>query len=416
MRVVGAYVKNLIGLGLLAVAAVLLVYKLWHARSMRHSPRTWAILSMVSCFAVSMAFSVPTVSVWTAQHTGVPNIGRILTYSLASGAGASSLCLALVWRYPAPRAWLTVRWVIAVYAAANIVFWVLFAVSPVPEERPTDFPTHYAHLPTISAFLLLFCVSNAIAFGVLGRWCLTWARSGDFTALPWLRWGLRLYGATGVVITTMVTLGVGTIVGTWLDRDMQPLFSVATDVLLPIATVLLLLALTVPVAGPAVLRLRDRVAKWRAFFALRALHVALRTVAPDNVMVAHGRTLDPHHRVRRALIELNDWRATLNPLFSPAVRQAEEERGRNGGLRGEDLDAMVEAAQLSAALELWNSGMRRLTPSGADAGPAERTRDGNGTIDDELAWWTGVARAHSRRVRLSPETAAPRPRGQATDA
>lgn len=118
------------------------------------------------------------------------------------------------------------------------------------------------------------------------------------------------------------------------------------------------------------------------------------------LVVARGKTLNPHHRVRRMMIELNDWRTTLSAMFAPAVGDAARERGRSRGLAGENLEALVEAAQLRTACADWERGVR---PPGSPAGAQneETTRDGTGSIDAEVVWWLRVARA------LKSETALP---------
>jgi hypothetical protein len=125
------------------------------------------------------------------------------------------------------------------------------------------------------------------------------------------------------------------------------------------------------------------------FLALRPLHRTLTEVNPDAIFVARGRRLDLQHRIRRSIIELSDWRWTLAPLFDAGVEEAACELGRERGLTGERLTVLVEAAQLTAALNAWRRGAR------SAAAPAERfhdERDGN-DLDLELAWWSQVARA-----------------------
>ena len=120
---------------------------------------------------------------------------------------------------------------------------------------------------------------------------------------------------------------------------------------------------------------------WRVFVRLRPLH---RQVDPATVLVGRGKRFDPHHRVRRMLLELGEWRWALTPRLDPTVAARAERLGRRAGLSGTALLAAVEAAQLKAA-----AASDRRTPDGD-----VRTADGTG-VADERAWWTAVARAYA---------------------
>ncbi|WP_441297560.1 DUF6545 domain-containing protein [Actinosynnema sp. ALI-1.44] len=100
--------------------------------------------------------------------------------------------------------------------------------------------------------------------------------------------------------------------------------------------------------------------------------------------MARGKRLCPHHRVRRQLLELSEWRWALAPRFDPDVRSAAERTARVRGLSGTDLDSAVEAAQLKAAV---NHSRRA-----AGTAYPEATQDGSG-LDSECAWWVAVAQA-----------------------
>jgi hypothetical protein len=121
----------------------------------------------------------------------------------------------------------------------------------------------------------------------------------------------------------------------------------------------------------------------------------LRFVNPAVVFVAKGKTFSPHHRVRRQLLELSEWRWALAPRFDPEVRAAAERIGIDRGLTGDELLAAVEAAQLKAAIVTRRQGQTAMSPV------VEITRDGSG-LDSEYAWWIAVARA----LRHSPVVSA----------
>lgn len=399
-------VRTFIGLGCVLAGTLLLVLRVRQTRSRWRSPRVWALWAAVFFFSTAELFSVPENSLWVGDVTGIPNLARIVTYISVSATAVAFLTLALVWRYPARTAWSKVRGLLVVYIAAVITATVLFALSNVPEERPEDFPTHYATQPTVVALLMVLLAVTLTSFVLLAYWCFTWAGSDDFADLPHLRVGLRLYGSVGVTFSTWLSLTlVLVIAANYFDSDaLGTVYKLAAYVLPLLAVALLAAALVVPVWGRRRLAARRWVGQWRAFVTLRSLHRTLQPVAPASVMVTRGKTLDPHHRVRRMMIELNDWRTTLSPLFDPAVREAAEERGQGRGLAGEQLEALVEAAQLRAATREWCDGTR---PSPAAANPQddEWIRDGGGSVDAELAWWIRVARA-SRRGMPPPASTA----------
>jgi hypothetical protein len=148
------------------------------------------------------------------------------------------------------------------------------------------------------------------------------------------------------------------------------------------ATALVALAARLPAGVEVALRAWRWAAMWRVFGQLRTLH---RHVDPATVLVGRGRRFDPYHRVRRALLELGEWRWALTSRFDPDVAARAEQLGRHAGLAGTALLAAVEAAQLKAA-----AGTARRA-----AGHHAPTADGTG-VADECAWWTAVARAYRR--------------------
>jgi uncharacterized protein DUF6545 len=380
------------------MASMLIVYKMRQARSRRRHSRMWALWGTVWAFAVAQLFSVPANAIWIGEFTGISNLARIVTYSVVCAGAGACVTLALLWRYPARSARPKVRRVLTAYGLVIIVLMVLFSLSSVPEERPLDFPIHYSGQPTVAALMVVATVAAAIGYGTLAYWCFAWAGSEDFAGLTWLRRGLRLYGATASTFTLWVSLTLVLTLTAGLSGSdaLSPVQARAVNVFSLVSILLLVASLTVP-RWP---ELRNWWGQLRAFFILRPLHGVLRPVAPANVIVAEGKRFSPHHRVRRMVIELNDWRTTLRPHFDPVVRQTAEEHGENSGLTGEGLEAMVEAAQLREAALGWRQGA---TPSHAPtAAPLdeESIRDGSGSIDAELAWWIHVAQAYKADTPL----------------
>lgn len=391
-------VRDLVFLLCAVAFAGVFVYKFRHLWSRWSSPMLWALCSIPLLGATDMWVLAPSNQSWLNEVTGVSNIGALFSNVLASAMAASFLTVALLWRYPAPEAWPRICRVLIAYGAAIAAASTLFAISSVPEERLTDFGTNYATQFTVAAFLTICLAADVGGTAVLAILCLDWARRRDYAQVPWLRRGLRLYGL-GSLVTALALFGEWVILASnWFGLHAWNSFTgVPTMFAALVAGPLVTGGLVVPIWGPRWPAVRRWMHLWRVLPVLRSLHRALRPVAPDIVFVSPGRRWNPHHRVRRMVIELSDWRWMLAPLFDPAVAAQAEERGRRAGLTGDALAAAVEAAALDAAVRAWERGDR------PDAGPTgerpthqeEDIRDGT-DLETELAWWLEVARAFGR--------------------
>ncbi|SEG56417.1 hypothetical protein SAMN04489712_106311 [Thermomonospora echinospora] len=368
----------------------ILVYKVRHMRAQRGNAGLWALCGTVFFFGMTMWSASPASAAWINRVTGVTNLAELVAAVCLSALAASFLVLALLWRYPAAVAWRRLRWVLVVYSLVIVTISVLFALSEVPVERTIDYPYYYATQPTVAVSYAIYYSATLIGSAILARWCFTWARHDDYAALPYLRRGLRLYAGAGVTMTTYSALRLVSIGGNWFGTDvLNQAGSVTSLVAAPFGCFFLTAAMVVPMWGPRWPVVRRTVRRWPRYRTLRSLHRRLTEVNPSVVFVARGRRLDLQHRIRRAIIELSDWRWALAPLFDTAVEDAVWALGRARGVPAEQLPVLVEAAQLRVALESWRRGAR-----GAEA-PADRfhdERDGN-DIDLELAWWCQVARA-----------------------
>ncbi|WP_046470407.1 MAB_1171c family putative transporter [Allosalinactinospora lopnorensis] len=375
-----------------AVLVAVLVYKLRHLRARWGDPRLWALCTVLFLLVVIMWFSAPASQSWAGRVTGIPNFAVLLNLCFSSAVAAAYLTLALLWRYPTERAWPPIRWILTAYALTLAAMVVLFGLSSVPEERPFDFPVYYATQPTVAAFVGIWLVSLLVGGTILAYWCFSWARAED-SNLPWLRCGLRLYGTVPLIGNAYALLQLAAVCANWFGvHALNPL---ARWLTLPAGIAvgaLLAAALVVPVWGPRWPAVRLWARRWRVLPALWSLHRALRPVAPEVVFVAPGKRLNPHHRVRRMMMELSDWRWMLAPLFDPAVAAAAQRAGRQAGLTEHQISTVIEAAQLKAAARAWGDGARASdTAAERHSSCEEAPRDGAGV--DELTWWLHLARA-----------------------
>lgn len=134
---------------------------------------------------------------------------------------------------------------------------------------------------------------------------------------------------------------------------------------------------------------------WRHLWMLRALGPLWERMIntfPQVDLPEHGTRglLDPQFRMYRRVIEIDDGRAMLRPYMRPEVASAVAAAAAQFGLRGEELRATVEAAEIVAALRA-----RRVadcydpppTPTHAEAEVPD--------LDAEAEWLVKVARAYA---------------------
>jgi hypothetical protein len=375
---------NLIYLSCGVVGLLLLAYKIRALRSSWGSPRVVALISTVSFSAFAILFAAPANITWINWVSGVPNFTALLVYSLVVGFAGSSFALVLFWRYPVVQAWQRVRLIVVSYGSIIAAMIVLFFKSEVDEERQVDFDTFYATQPTVAVFLFIYFVATAVGCGGQAYHCWQGARDEAISARPWLARGLRWYSATGLFPVAFAVIKLFVLLMNWSGERSFDVLSTAAPLMASLSIFPLVIAMALPVFGPRRPSPSLWVRRWRTYFALRPLHRALVHVNPGIVLVAPGKFLNPHHRVRRQIIELNDWRWALTPYFDLTVGEAATSLAREASLTKDEVAAVVEAAQLRAA---GSSDGRSRTPKPR---PASEIVDG-----------TDLAAEHDRWVRIS---------------
>ncbi|MEO3787745.1 MAB_1171c family putative transporter [Actinocorallia sp. B10E7] len=367
------------------------LYKLRHLRSRWESPRLWALCAAILSTAATLGLAAPSNVLWVDHTTGIPNLATLLVAACQTVSGGVYLTLALLWRHPFREAWPLVRWIVLSCPLCIVTLSVLFFASSIPVERTEDFNLYYADQPTVAAFSLLWLSWVLAGHATLAYWCLRWTREPDYAGFPWLRRGLRLYGAYGVDVALFPLVGILAIVAHLTGvAELDGLYKATGPVVAPVGVLLVTAALTLPAFGPKLEEVGAWTFRWRLYLRLRPMHRELVKVAPELVYTAPGRRFDPYHRTRRMVLELSDWRWSLAPLFDPELAELAERWGHRAGYRGEALAAMVEAAQLRHALQAWTRGERS---TAGDHGGGE-ARDGAFTT--ELTWWVQVADAFCR--------------------
>lgn len=250
--------------------------------------RVWSLLAGVFLFTNGALLSRPVVII-----PSVPNLSRLVAYCAGLAFMACSLALLLAWREK------RVRWVLIGYALIAVAEVVLFVLAPVPREHGTGFTSYYQDQPLVIAMSLVYSTACALGELALIMLCLRVARDQD---RAWLRHGLRIYAVLAIVPLGYYASRVLTRVTGVLDGWIP---STLLTTMILVAPAVLAVGLPVWVRwAPVLLRWT---ARWRVFWRLRPEHRRLRHVNPDVVFVSRGKRFDPHHRVRRTVLELGEW-------------------------------------------------------------------------------------------------------------
>jgi hypothetical protein len=347
----------------------------------------WLILIGLAC---SFTFTAPVPYRAVAELTGVPNIGRLLSHIcilLAAWATQAMLMGLTKSEHREHRWWL---------GTAIVALTVVFALADTPIDDPR-FAGRYAETPWVLEYWLVFVAGLAPAFVNVVRLCWRYARlSGSAIG----RLGLRLI-SIGIVVSLVYHVHKGIFFAANRFDFYYPNFGGLWDrTLPPIATVLVLIGATLPSWGPRIglSALFDWAGRWRTYQRLRPLWFALYQANPQIALVQPKPALlefllptDLDLRLYRRVIEIRDGRLALQPYLDPKVGLAARDRS---SVTGQELDAIVEATTLAAAVDAKRSGAppRTTEPVAVPGG-----RD----LESDTAFLNDVARAY-RKLKLVP--------------
>jgi hypothetical protein len=395
--------------GVTALAWAVVAYKL---PSLLRSPKDPARRSYwLSLFAMAAALTVllPQVYLWLDRVTAVPNLSRLLGDSLGIVAAWAGQSLLLYANYPVvearPRSQ-RLSWALVAVLAAMAV---CFALAPAqPEDRA--FTGHYAHVPAILAYRLIFLGWLGVAMVNFTR--LSW-RYAHVSLHASLRAGFRLVAVGGVLGLGYVANEVLRSGATYLNVA-DPLPAARLSQLLIAGFMATgLIGTTMPAWGPhagipALVDWLHRYHSLRRLYPLwRALYqaspqIALFPPVPFLADILAWRKLE--FRLQRRVVEIRDGQLMLRPYRHPAAIEYARELCANIRLAEEEAAFVLEATDLAVALQMRAAGrvMGSVTPTplapvGAD-------------LDSEAAALERVARCyrHSPLVqavlaRLQPD-------------
>lgn len=373
--------------GASAAGGAAFVYKL---RDLLRTPRNHllrAICTSVFLASTSIFFAAPTVVAFVNRATGVSNFAAPLVYSIVVSLGASLLVLVLYWRGPADKARRTARWWLLTYAAVLVALNALFVLGNAKLERRVDFDTYYATTPYIAEFIILYLMAHAVAALALFLVSWRWAR---IAGRPWLCRGLRVIALGNVCGLGFDLAKLIAVIARWLDRDVDWLSSSIAPALGALGTLIAAVGLLLPTAGERLTRMAGWIARYRAYRELFPLWDALSTATPDIVPDVHIPRWHFELRLTRRLAEINDGRLVLRSHIHPQVGEAALRLGRGAGLTGLELQAVIEAARLKAAVTAKAANREFALQAVADT-------DTLGGIDglSELVWLSKVSQAFS---------------------
>jgi hypothetical protein len=372
-----------------AAAVAALLYRLRLLRRSPHQAFDWAICVLLFLVAACLFTAAPAVYSLVGRVSGVANLGALLVYAVVHCEGAAAVVLVILWRDPWEQAWPAVRRWFLGYAIILAIMILFFFLGDTPLPHALDFDTYYARTPFIAGFTVVHLLAHAIACATVAVLCWRWAK---VAGRPRLRLGLH-------AITIGATIGglgfnvckLTAVTARWLGRDLDVLSTRVGPGLAAGATIIIAAGFVVPAVDRHLIRAHAWVIRARAYHTLHPLWRALRDASPQIVPPIRLPWWDVELRLTRRLTEISDGRLAMRGYFDPRVVQSVCRLGSRAGLPGSDLDALIEAAQLKAAVRAKAHNAQK--PAGrAGSTPARGGADGA----TELAWLVAVSRAFAR--------------------
>ncbi|MEU7156087.1 MAB_1171c family putative transporter [Streptomyces chrestomyceticus] len=398
----------------------------------------------IATFATPFVLAAPWLYVRLDALVGYPNLVTLPVYLSVATCLSSFLALLVSWSSAQSKVRLRHRLIVGYAVISVIAMVVLFLMGDVSDaEHPIDFDAYYAHTPYISEFLLVYSLLFAVSMSALMHLCWRYSKAVN---KPWLRRGLRVVavGAVfglGYAVPKLVSLR-------WESHLADIVNSYVAPMLASISAGLFAVGFTMPAWGVGLDRARQFKADARAYRTLHPLWSAVAEAFPQIVLIqvpsprmehwgarnlyrifgrliievrdgrfALRRYSDPEVQhtgtdlkflVSRQVTEIRDGQLLLLPYYQPQVATEARTRAQAAGLDTDDEEAVVEAAQIAAALQARLSGH---TPPQTAAETPHDPADGN--IEEEQAWLTRVGRAyHSSPIVKNYRSAA---KCQATD-
>ena len=361
-------------------------------RLVRRAPSSarWAHFAGLGFFSFGVTMAIPPVAaaIDAATHTRV--LAKLLAHAGTVGTAASAAWMMLALALPPEQARRrATRWAWATVAAFTVMA-ALAGYTGVahPQAR---LMVEYARVPSVTAYLVVYLIVPAGYLFVIARLCRRYAAVAGHRR--WLRRGMLLTSVGSYLALGYCANKTLYLTGYWLGYRPSGERQIAA-VLITIAALLNLIGLTLPSWGPALVTPRRWRGQLRAYRALAPLWRDLIARLPDlELDPALRRPLpvwrDADYALTRRVAEVRDGRLALRAYIDQRVTALAGEQARRAGLTGDDRQAVVEAAQLAAAVRGHAAGLPAPRP---DPTPPHDP----GGYAREVAWLVRVAEAYAR--------------------
>ncbi len=325
------------------VAWLALLYKTRVLRTDRSAAQL-ALTGNFLLLGITYTVSTPVVWVATSRAAGIVNFSGLLTQSCVVLMSACQQLVLLHLTHERATAWRKAVPRLIALALVLVTMVTLFSAATIQREAPNDFALSKAqYYPAYITVYLVAYTANQIDVGILG-----W-RYAKVAATPWLRRGLLLIALTlpfalvysGCRAADVIAGQFGTDGRAW-----EPIAQLAVT----IATITKIIGWTIPDWGRHLSTLADGVRDRLTYRELVPFHREVTALVPEPVIPLDPRA-DLRTRLYRTVVEIRDAQWSLRTWMDPAVADAARRRAEAAQLRDDDVAAVVEAAQLRAAIQ-----------------------------------------------------------------
>ncbi|MEU4891007.1 MAB_1171c family putative transporter [Streptomyces sp. NPDC044780] len=332
-----------------AISLLAFIYKL---RVLRTDPSPMQVALLGNFFFLTITFTISTPPVWVeiSQAAGIINLSGLLSQgTVILSAACQQLVLlhlsherSIAWRKSVPR--------LAFLALVLTTMVTLFCVASSFGERPDDFAvTNARYYPAYMIVYLTGHTVNQIDVGILG-----W-RYARVAPTRWLRRGFMLIALSVPVQLGYIGSRFADVIAGLLETTGHA-WEPAAQIAVTVSTVTKTIGWTIPDWGRHLSRAWAWIDCRRAYHQLAPLHTKVTSYAPDVVLDPGD--VDVRTRLYRLVVEIRDAQWRLRTWMAPAVAEEARKQAAAAGLREEELAATVEAAQLAAAMQAKDHGIR----------------------------------------------------------
>ncbi|WP_185832612.1 MAB_1171c family putative transporter [Streptomyces sp. WAC 04229] len=387
---------------LAALCCAAFLYKCHFLRPGRREPGLFALLTALFLKGLAFALATPAVSLAVDEQLGISDVTALAIHVFGGVAfSAVVLVVLLFWAHPPEQAWPKARWRIGttvIMMLAMLVLWI--TASSGSEARSTHYLLQNVHRPVVAAYSLIYVGFLLVALVEIARLCWKYA---EVAGEPWLRRGLRLTAVGAAIYSVNFINRTSAIVSVHLD--LHPLeWEWVTVLGAGIGIPLIVGGLTMPSWGPRLSTQRMWWNSYRTYRSLSPLWRAMHQELPEIVLHSPASiSANLNYRLYRRAIEIRDGQIALRPYMNPETAARTAKLGGEAGLAGNDLRAVVEAAQLKEALRAKMNKSPLAAESAGQGSPAPSELYGGDDLVSEAVWLSQIAQAfeHSPIVAAS---------------